>query len=131
MRQHHDPFSDYTHMIKRVLIVDDSSMMRKLITRTLLANGFQIVGEAKNGMEALEFYKRYAPDLVTMDITMGDMDGLTAAGNIFKYDPKARILFLSNREEEKIHQQALQIGAIGLLNKHQSDEIIALIKSIA
>lgn len=118
-------------MIKRVLIVDDSSMMRKLITRTLVANGYQIVGEAKNGMESLELYKQLSPDLVTMDITMGDMDGLTASSNIFKYDPKAKILFLSNREEEKIRNQALQIGAIGMLNKHQSDEIIALIKSIA
>jgi two-component system chemotaxis response regulator CheY len=65
-----------------------------------------------------------------MDVTMGDMDGLTAAGNIFKYDSKARILFLSNREEAKIRHQAMQIGAIELLNKHQTEEIIALLKSI-
>lgn len=118
-------------MIKRILIVDDSSMMRKLITRLLVGNGYQIAGEAKSGVEALELYKRLTPDLVTMDVTMGDMDGLTAASNIFKYDPKARILFLSNREEEKIRQQALQIGALDLLNKHQSNEILALIKNLS
>lgn len=118
-------------MIKSVLIVDDSSMMRKLITRLLVGNGYQIIGEAKSGIESLELYKRLTPDLVTMDITMGDMDGLTAAGNIFKYDSKARILFLSNREEEKIRQQALQIGAVGLLNKHQASEILALIKNLS
>ncbi|KOR32801.1 hypothetical protein TI05_05010 [Achromatium sp. WMS3] len=117
-------------MIKKVLIVDDSSMMRKLITRTLVTNGYQIAGEAKSGVEALELYKQLGPDLVTMDITMGDMDGLTAAGNILQHDPKARILFLSNREEEKIRQQALDMGGLGLLNKHETNDILALIKGV-
>lgn len=117
-------------MIKRILIVDDSSMMRKLITRTLVSNGYQIVGEAKSGTQSLEMYKQLHPELVTMDITMGDMDGLTAAGNILSYDPKARILFLSNREEERIYQQVMDIGGLGILNKHQTEEILALIKSI-
>ncbi|KOR29918.1 hypothetical protein TI03_01000 [Achromatium sp. WMS1] len=117
--------------MKRVLIVDDSSMMRKLITRTLVTNGYQIVGEAKSGVEALGLYKKLNPDLVTMDITMGDMDGLTAANNILRHDPKARILFLSNREEEKIREQALQMGGLGLLNKHETSEILALIKKVA
>lgn len=117
-------------MIKRVLIVDDSSMMRKLITKILVENGYNIVGEAKSGALALELYKQLTPDLVTMDITMGDMDGLAAAGTILRYDPKARILFLSNREEERFRHQALQLGALGLLNKHNYDEILSLIKSI-
>jgi two-component system chemotaxis response regulator CheY len=117
-------------MIKRILIVDDSSMMRKLITRTLVANGYQIVGEAKSGVEALNLYKQLNPDLVTMDITMGDMDGLTAAGNILQHDAKARILFLSNREEAKIRQQVIEIGGLGLLNKHETNEILALIQGV-
>ncbi|KOR29955.1 hypothetical protein TI04_07360 [Achromatium sp. WMS2] len=116
--------------MKRVLIVDDSSMMRKLITRTLVAHGYQIVGEAKSGADSLTLYKDLNPDLVTMDITMGDMDGLTAASNILHHDPKAKILFLSNREEEKFRQQALNLGGLGLLNKHQTEEIVALIGSI-
>ena len=69
-------------MSKRILIVDDSSMMRKMISKILLPGGHTIVGEAKNGAEAVELYKTLEPDLVTMDITMRGMDGFTAAKEI-------------------------------------------------
>lgn len=118
-------------MQKQVLIVDDSSMMRKLITRTLSSSGCEIVGEASNGFEALELYKELNPDLVTMDITMRGMDGFTAAQEILEYDRQAKILFLSNLDDEKYRDMAIDIGGIGIAKKHHADEIEVLLKKIA
>ena len=109
-------------MHKQVLIVDDSSMMRKLITRTLSSKGCDIVGEASNGFEALELYKELSPDLVTMDITMRGMDGFTAAQGILEYDKQAKILFLSNLDDDKYRTIVLDVGGIGIAQKHQGDE---------
>ncbi len=117
-------------MSKRILIVDDSSMMRKLISKLLKSPGHEIVGEAKNGLEAIELYKSLKPDLVTMDITMCGMDGLTAAREILRYDSAARILFLSNLDEASLHDDINRIGAIGFINKHKSDEILRLVEGL-
>ncbi|MGD9213672.1 MAG: response regulator, partial [Desulfobacteraceae bacterium] len=88
-------------MGKRVLIVDDSSIMRKMIKNTLASGSHQVVGEAKNGKEAVAMYKSLKPDLVTMDITMREMDGFVAAKEILAHDGSAQIIFLSNLDEEK------------------------------
>ena len=117
-------------MHKQVLIVDDSSMMRKLITKTLCSSGCDIVGEASNGFEALELYKKLNPDLVTMDITMRGMDGFTAAQEILEYDKQAKILFLSNLDDEKYKDMAVDVGGIGMAKKHHADEIKMLISEI-
>ena len=114
----------------RILIVDDSSMMRKLIMRVLLNRGHQVIGEAKNGVEAFKLYQELAPDLVTMDITMADMDGLTAASAILDFDPLARIIFLSNRDEEKFRGLAAKLGGIRLINKHHTEELLQVIDSL-
>lgn len=118
-------------MQKQVLIVDDSSMMRKLISKTLCSNGCDIVGEASNGFEALELYKTLNPDLVTMDITMRGMDGFTAAQEILQYDEQAKILFLSNLDDEKYREMAIDVGGIGIAQKHHADEIQMLIDQIS
>lgn len=117
-------------MHKQVLIVDDSSMMRKLITRTLCSKGCDIVGEASNGFDALEMYKQLNPDLVTMDITMRGMDGFAAAQGILKYDKQAKILFLSNLDDDKYRKMVVDIGGIGIAQKHHADEIATLIAEI-
>jgi two-component system chemotaxis response regulator CheY len=115
-------------MSKRILIVDDSSMMRKMLTKVLVTKGgHTIVGEAKNGLEALELYKSLKPDLVTMDITMGEMDGLSAARLILDYDSDAHILFLSNLNKEKYGDDVESIGAIGFVNKHKAQDILDVI----
>jgi len=114
----------------RILVVDDSSMMRKLLGKVLKPPGHQIVGEAKNGLEALELYKALQPDLVTMDITMDGMDGLSAAREILRYDSAARILFLSNLDEEKYRGDVERLRAIGFINKHKSEEVLKLIESL-
>lgn len=115
-------------MSKRILIVDDSAMMRKMIAKVLCARGGHvIVGEAKNGQEAVDLYKVLKPDLTTMDITMGGMDGLTAAREILLYDSNAHILFLSNLDKDKYIDDIENIGAIGFVNKHKSQDILDII----
>ena len=117
-------------MHKQVLIVDDSSMMRKLITRTLRTNGCDIAGEASNGFDALEMYKQLNPDLVTMDITMRGMDGFAAAQGILEYDKQAKILFLSNLDDDKYRKMVIDVGGIGIAQKHHAGEIASLIAEI-
>ena len=106
----------------RVLVVDDSGFMRKRIVEELRGQGHSIVGEAKSGAEAIEMYKSLRPDLVTMDITMRDKDGITAAREILGEDPDANIVFLTILKEEKYKVEAEKLGAKGFINKtdHQS-----------
>lgn len=114
-------------MNKRVLVVDDSSMMRKMIAKLLQPPGHEVVGQAKNGLEAIELYKSLRPDIVTMDITMRDMDGLEAAKEILRYDESAHIIFLSNLDEEKYRDEVERLGALGFANKHKAKELLDII----
>ena len=114
-------------MGKNVLIVEDSAMMRKIITKELVNAGHTIVGEASDGAEAIQMYQELKPDIVTMDITMRGMDGFTAAQEILASDPNAKILILSNLNEEKYREKAESLGVLGLVNKHKSSEILELI----
>ncbi len=115
----------------RVLVVDDSSIMRKMIKKTLQADGHDVLGEAKSGLEAVEMYTALSPDLVTMDITMRGMDGLEAARRILTTDASARIVFLSNLEKDRYSEDAIRIGAKGYLSKHDPEKILNLIREIA
>jgi len=117
-------------MGKSILIVDDSSIMRKMIKETLTSAGHTVIGEAKNGDDAVALYKRLKPELVTMDITMRGMDGFEAARQILNDDEQARIIFLSNLDEAQYSQEAEKIGAKGYLNKHRSNEILSLIEQL-
>ena len=116
-------------MGKTVLIVDDSSIMRKMIKNTLESAKHKVVGEAKNGRDAVEMYKTLSPDIVTMDITMREMDGFAAAKEIIAHDAHAQIIFLSNLDQDKYSEDAKRIGAKGYVNKHKAKEIIDLIES--
>ncbi len=117
-------------MGKRVLIVDDSSLMRKVIAKTLAEHGHTVVGEAKSGREAVEMYKVLRPQAVTMDITMREMDGLSAAREILSFDAGARIIIVSNLDREKYGKQAERIGAMGFVAKQQDREFLALLESL-
>jgi two-component system chemotaxis response regulator CheY len=101
----------------RILVVDDSGFMRKRIVSELSAHGHQVVGEAKGGTEAVEMYRSLKPDLVTMDITMRDKDGITAAREILQEYPDAKIVFLSILQDEKYKTEAIGLGAVGFFNK--------------
>ena len=114
-------------MGKRILVVDDSSVMRKLITETLEAQGHRIVGSATNGNEAIALYDSLKPDLVTMDITMRGIDGFTAAKEILHHDSQAQIIFLSNLMDEKVREDAMGLGAKGFVNKNEPAKILECI----
>ncbi len=101
----------------RVLVVEDASFMRKRICEEILALGHSVVGEAKSGNEALEMYRSLKPDLVTMDITMRDKDGLTATKEILSEFPAAKILFFTIITDKRYREEAERIGAVGYLNK--------------
>jgi two-component system chemotaxis response regulator CheY len=114
-------------MGKTILVVDDSSIMRKMIKQTLIRAGHTVVGEAKSGDDAVALYRGLNPELVTMDITMRGMDGIAAAKAILEYDAGARIIMLSNLDEDKFSKEAAQIGAKGYINKHKTADILDLI----
>ncbi len=98
-------------MAKRVLIVDDMMFMRASLKKILEAMECEVVGEAENGEQAVEMYKRFLPDITTMDITMPVMDGLEALAEIKKINPDAKVIIVSAMGQEKNVMKAIQLGA--------------------
>jgi two-component system chemotaxis response regulator CheY len=97
----------------RVLVVDDSSTMRKIVVQHLKSEAYDVCGEAGNGKEAVDRFKELAPDVVTMDINMPEMDGIAALKAILSYDAKARVVMLTSEGEKNIVLQAITAGAKG------------------
>ncbi len=98
-------------MSRTVLIVDDAIFMRTMISDILKQAGFDVVGEASTGVEAVKKYKELNPDLVTMDIVMPDMGGIDAVREIVKDYPEARILMCSAMGQQGLVVEAIQAGA--------------------
>ena len=98
-------------MSKRVLICDDSVLMRNMIRETLSAGGWEIVGEACDGNEAIEMFKALAPDAVTMDIVMPEVDGLIALRGIIELEPQAKVVMISALDQTKAITDAIRAGA--------------------
>jgi two-component system chemotaxis response regulator CheY len=98
-------------MKKKVLIVDDATFIRFTLRQMLEKNGFEIVAEAENGAVAVQKYREYQPDIITMDITMPELDGVTALKQIKAIDPKARIVMVSAMGQEAIVKEAIINGA--------------------
>jgi len=94
-----------------VLIVDDAAFMRMMIKDILSKNGLDVSGEAENGVQAVEKYKELKPDLVTMDITMPEMDGITALKEILSADGAARVVMCSAMGQQAMVIEAIQAGA--------------------
>jgi two-component system chemotaxis response regulator CheY len=103
--------------MKKLLIVDDSNIIRNKIARALGEFGLEIVGMASNGQNALARYKTAQPDIVTMDLTMPEMDGIECIRALRAYDPRARILVVSALADKSTAIQALKEGAQGFLCK--------------
>ena len=95
----------------RVLVVDDAAFMRKMVSDALAKGGHDVVGEAGNGVEAISQYQALKPDLVTLDITMPEKDGLAALGEIVAGDPSARIVMCSALGQESKVLEAIKLGA--------------------
>lgn len=96
---------------KKVLIADDSIVMRKMINDILWKDGFEVVGEAKDGGEALKLYKELNPNLVTMDIVMPREHGIDALKSIIEFDPDARVIVVSGLHQKSLLMEALGAGA--------------------
>ncbi|NLM26018.1 MAG: response regulator [Firmicutes bacterium] len=104
-------------MAKTVLITDDTAFMRMTLKNVIQKNGFNVVGEAADGEEAVAKYAELRPDLVTMDITMPKMDGITAIKEIMKIDPNAKIIVCSAMGQKPMVIDALNAGAKDFLVK--------------
>ena len=98
-------------MSRTVLICDDAIFMRTMVSDILQQAGFEVVGEAETGLQAIEKYRALKPDLVTMDIVMPDMGGIDAVREITKLDPQARVLMCSAMGQQALVVEALQAGA--------------------
>lgn len=96
---------------KRVLIVDDSMVMRSMIRDVLTKNGFNVVGQAKNGVEAVTMYTQLKPDMVTMDVVMPGETGIEVIKKLVAIDPAARVLMVSGLNQKNLVIQAMENGA--------------------
>jgi two-component system chemotaxis response regulator CheY len=103
--------------MKRILIVDDAAFMRATLKMMLEKNGFEVCGEAENGAVAITQYQELKPDLITMDITMPEMDGIAAVKAICKSDPKAKIVMISAMGQKDMVLEAIASGAKGFIVK--------------
>lgn len=110
--------------MKKVLIVDDAVYMRLSLKTILERNGFEVIGDAGNGREAIDKYKQLSPDIVTMDITMPEMDGVQALAEIKKLDSNAKVVMVSAMGQESIVRAAIMNGAKGFIVKPFKEESI-------
>lgn len=102
---------------KRILIVDDAVFMRMKLRDILEKNGYEVAGEAQNGQDALDKYQVEKPDLVTMDITMPDVDGLDGLKMIMKADPNAKVVMCSAMGQQGMVMDAIKSGAVDFIVK--------------
>lgn len=118
-------------MAKNILVVDDAAFMRMMIKDILTKNGYNVVGEAENGAKALEKYNELKPDLVLMDITMPEVDGIQALKNIKGSDPNARVIMCSAMGQQAMVIEAIQGGAKDFIVKpFQPDRVLEAVKKV-
>ncbi len=116
-------------MAKNILICDDAAFMRMMIKDILTKNGYTIVGEAENGLKAVEKYNETKPDLVMMDITMPEMDGIQALKKIKSGDPSANIIMCSAMGQQAMVIESIQSGAKDFIVKpFQPDRVLEAVK---
>ncbi len=104
-------------MSNRVLVVDDSMLMRKMISESLMDAGWEVAGEGRDGAEAIRLYDELRPDAVTMDIVMPGTDGIYALEKIMELDPEARVVVVSALNQTKLISQAIRKGAQDFIAK--------------
>ena len=107
--------------IYKLMIVDDSNIMRRRIERSQTFEELELVGTAGNGLDALELFKRSDPDVVTMDLTMPQMDGIECISRLVSMKPAVRILVISALADKATAVEAMEKGANGFLNKPFTD----------
>ena len=110
--------------MKRVLIVDDTAFMRITLKDMLEKNGFQVIDEAENGRVAVRKYKQLHPDIVTMDITMPEMDGIQALKEIRQFDSNSKVVMISALGQEPFVREAVLSGAKGFIIKPFKEDYV-------
>lgn len=119
-------------MAKRVLVADDALFMRVTLKKILTEGGFEVAGEAANGAEAVRLYQELKPDVVTMDITMPEMDGITALKQIRALDPEAKVIMCTAMGQRNMVVEAVQSGAKDFIVKpYQPDRVVQAVKAAA
>lgn len=118
-------------MNNKILIVDDAAFMRMMLKDILVKNGYEVLGEAENGLKAVEKYKELNPDLVIMDITMPEMDGIEAVKEIKKINQSAAVIMCSAMGQQSMVIEAIQSGAKDFIVKpFQADRIIEAVRKV-
>ncbi|HEY8349385.1 MAG TPA: response regulator [Clostridia bacterium] len=118
-------------MGKTVLIVDDAAFMRMMIRDILTKNGYEVVGEAENGGRAIEKYKELLPDLVIMDITMPEVNGIEAVREIRKLNPDSQVIMCSAMGQQAMVIESIQAGARDFIVKpFQAERVIEAVKKV-
>lgn len=115
----------------KVLITDDAAFMRMMLKDILTKAGYEIAGEAANGLEAIEKYQAIKPDLVTMDITMPQCDGINALKQIMATDPSAKIIMCSAMGQQAMVIESIQAGAKDFIVKpFQPQRVLEAVKKL-
>ena len=118
-------------MAKNILICDDAAFMRMMIKDILTKNGYNVIGEAENGAKGVEKYNELKPDLVLMDITMPEMDGIAALKAIKANDPAASVIMCSAMGQQAMVIESIQSGAKDFIVKpFQADRVIEAVKKV-
>lgn len=118
-------------MANGILVVDDAAFMRMMVKDVLSKNGFTIAGEAENGAKAIEKYKELNPDLVIMDITMPEVDGIQAVKEIKKINSAAKVIMCSAMGQQAMVIEAIQAGAKDFIVKpFQAERIVEAVKKV-
>ena len=118
-------------MAKNILICDDAAFMRMMIKDILTKNGYKVAGEAENGAKAVEKYNELKPDLVLMDITMPEMDGIQALKNIKAADSNAMVIMCSAMGQQAMVIESIQAGAKDFIVKpFQADRVLEAVKKV-
>lgn len=117
--------------MSRILIVDDAAFMRMMLKDILSKNGYEVAGEAENGQKAIEKYRELNPDLVIMDITMPEVDGIEAVKKIKSEDPAAKVVMCSAMGQQAMVIEAIQAGARDFIVKpFQADRVLEAVKKV-
>ena len=115
----------------KILIVDDAAFMRMMIKDILSKNGYTVAGEAENGVKAVERYNELKPDLVLMDITMPEMDGIQALKNIKAADSSAKVIMCSAMGQQAMVIESIQAGAKDFIVKpFQAERVLEAVKKV-